>query len=47
MKIIRESSEVQTAKANGELQNILLSQESNACTGECWDCDSCGGSATH
>ena len=47
MKIIRESSEVQTAKTNGELQKVVLSQEANACTGECWDCDSCGGSVTH
>ena len=47
MLVIREESKEQIYKAKGELMIDATSPEFNSCTGECWDCDSCGGSATH
>ena len=47
MLVIKEESKEQICKVRGELMIDTASQEFNSCSGECWDCDSCGGSATH
>lgn len=47
MIIVREAAQQQVAKLDKVLSLEDMHFNSTGCQGECWDCDSCGGSATH
>lgn len=47
MTIIREATEVQVNKLESLTTTKDLQAQNVSCSGECWDCDSCGGSQTH
>lgn len=47
MKVIRKAATAQVAKLESRASVTDLHFQSSSCTGECWDCDSCGGSQTH
>ena len=47
MIVVRDSTPQQIARLEESLLLDELQANSVGCKGECWDCDSCGGSATH
>lgn len=47
MTVIRDAATAQVAKLENRLSVSDLYSQSTSCSGECWDCDSCGGSQTH
>ncbi len=47
MKIVYRGNENQLAKEQDALTIESLNLQAISCDGECWDCDNCGGSATH
>lgn len=46
MEIIIQGSETQISKMKAETDVFAVSQ-TTSCSGECYDCDSCGGPITH
>ena len=47
MIIVREAAQQQVAKLDKVFSLEDMQFSSTGCKGECWNCDSCGGSATH
>lgn len=47
MIIIRYATACQIKKLSKHTSMADLRSHSLSCGGECWDCDSCGGSITH
>lgn len=47
MTVIRKAATTQVAKLENRITVTDLHFQSSSCRGECWDCDSCGGSQTH
>lgn len=47
MTVIRKATTAQVAKLENKASTDELHFHNASCGGECWDCDSCGGSATH
>lgn len=47
MTVIRDAAAVQIAKLDSLVAPEDMHSQSTSCSGECWDCDSCGGSQTH
>lgn len=50
MKTIREAKEIQNVKKNViKVEDMISTMKAHAvsCSGECNDCDNCGGAITH
>ena len=47
MTVIRKAATAQVAKLENRTAVTDMHVQSFSCKGECWDCDSCGGSQTH
>ena len=47
MLVLREASPLQAAKVAATISYSEVNSNCSSCPGECWDCDSCGGSVTH
>lgn len=44
---MKDTENVQIAKLYASVSIDQMTVQAASCGGECWDCDSCGGSATH